>query len=272
MRDRSSMVYWWPRVMHLSVPMPETEIIDVGHEHLQGLLDGRRLPLEIEVQILGAADRLGYPVFLRTDQASAKHDWERACWVPSRDVLLEHLYAVVEYNELVDMLGLPYSAVVLRKFIPLDHRFQAFHGNLPISRERRYFVLDGRVLCHHPYWPEEAIAEAEEGSSAWDELAWLEDVVGQESIARARTGRSRLPDNWRELLRELNVEPEEEVRLLSRYAEEIGAALGGYWSVDFARGADGTWYFIDAAAGEESWHPPCPYASFAGLFPVGGDA
>lgn len=36
----------------------------------------------------------------------------------------------------------------------------------------------------------------------------------------------------------------------------FGRVMGeGYWSVDFAKGQDGTWYFIDMAEGDQSWHP-----------------
>lgn len=64
-----------------------------------------------------------------------------------------------------------------------------------------------------------------------------------------------LPGNWKDLLVELNRETEEEISLLTNYAEQLGRYLSGYWSIDFAKGQDGTWYFIDAALGNQSWHP-----------------
>ena len=64
-----------------------------------------------------------------------------------------------------------------------------------------------------------------------------------------------LPNNWRSLLADLNHESKEEIKLLTDYAEQLGKYLSGYWSLDFAKGQDGNWYFIDAALGEQSWHP-----------------
>jgi hypothetical protein len=66
-------------------------------------------------------------------------------------------------------------------------------------------------------------------------------------------------DDWEALLAEANREGDE-VTLLTDYAEKIGAVLPGWWSVDFMLGADGVWYFIDAAEGEKSWHPECEFA------------
>jgi hypothetical protein len=52
-------------------------------------------------------------------------------------------------------------------------------------------------------------------------------------------------------------ETEEEVELLSDYAQTIADAVDGYWSVDFCKAKDGRWIFIDMAVGEDSWHPEC---------------
>jgi len=231
--DRNSMLYWWPRIKDLDVPMPKTTIIESNNVTLSGILDGEKPPEILTEEIVKAADIYGYPVFVRTDQASGKHDWEKTCFVPSKEKLFSHIYNILEFNECADIFGLPYEAIVIREYIPLESSFKAFNGNMPVSKERRYFVKDGQVTCHHPYWPEEAIEEAH-------------------SIRH-----NPLPDNWRELLRELNTETEEEIRLLSDYARKIGERLSGYWSVDFAKGKDGKWYFIDAALGQDSWHPDC---------------
>jgi hypothetical protein len=100
---------------------------------------------------------------------------------------------------------------------------------MPVNPERRYFINDGKVLCHHPYWIQAAITKP--------------------SI-----------ENWQEVLAEINTETTEEVQLLSGYAELIAKELPGFWSIDFCKAKNGQWYLIDMATGEHSWHPEdCPY-------------
>jgi hypothetical protein len=31
------------------------------------------------------------------------------------------------------------------------------YGNMPVCREYRYFIEDGRYCCSHPYWPMDTI-------------------------------------------------------------------------------------------------------------------
>lgn len=226
--DKNSMLFWWPLAELTNVPKPKSIIIWTGHYQLTNMLEGKPLPEHLKKFILTGASELGYPLFIRTDFASEKHDWKNSCYVPSEDVLFQHIAHVVEANDMAGVLGLNYQAIVLRQFVPLEHSFKAFWGQMPVSKERRYFIRDGKVECHHPYWPEQAIIDC-----------YTKD----------------LPDNWRYLLAELNRETEEEISLLTNYAEQLGQYLSGYWSIDFAKGQDGTWYFIDAALGNQSWHP-----------------
>ncbi|GAB6875560.1 ATP-grasp domain-containing protein [Thermaerobacter litoralis] len=224
---QSNLTYWWPRTAHVNVPKPRTVIVaDCGRALREAVTKDRPLPPALRAELEAAAASIGYPVFMRTDAAAAKHSWRQTCFVECREDLVPNLFRLVEENLLADILGLPFTAVVFREVLPLDARFVAFHGRLPIAPERRYFVRDGRVETHYPYWPEAAIRPCQE-----------------------------TPANWRERLRAINQETPEEVALLTTYAERIGAALPGYWSVDFARTKAGTWYWIDAARGELSWRP-----------------
>lgn len=117
--------------------------------------------------------------------------------------------------------------------------FTAFVGKMPVNPERRYFIRDGKVQCHHSYWIANSIAEADK--------AWT-----------AR-GMSNLVSNWLELLKKLNAENDYEVKRLTAHAELVATKLEGYWSVDFCMAKDRTWYMIDCAQGEQSWHPECQY-------------
>lgn len=226
------MLYWWPRVCGLGVPAPGTKVLEFGSRRLAGLCcpeneeDAASARRVIEA-VKEAARGFGYPVFIRTDHASGKHNWENACYVASEEDLPRCLGGLIEANELADLTP---EAIVVRRYIPLESAFVAFWGNMPVAKERRYFVRDGKVVCHHPYWPEDAV----------------------------RFPPGREPEGWREKLAALNEETPEEIELLSGCAARLGAALPGYWSLDFAKGRDGVWYFIDAARGELSWHPECP--------------
>ncbi len=230
------MLYWWPLVSLTDVPRPKTIIVWTGIHPLMDMLDGKELPDYLKDFIILGTEKLGYPLFLRTDLASGKHGWKNTCYVQSGEMLFRNICGVVEENDMAGILGLNYQAIVMREFIPLENNFTAFWGQMPVAKERRYFIKDGKVECHHPYWQEEAIAVLD-GS--------------EEELIKVYN----LPNNWRSLLEDLNHETEEEIALLTGYAEQLGRYLSGYWSVDFAKGQDGIWYFIDAALGEQSWHP-----------------
>jgi len=235
----SSLFNWYPKTKNLPVPQPRTETVMISQGSLFRFAEeGKPLPDEDKTRIEETANKIGYPLFLRTDLASGKHSWKKSCYVPNAEDLYDHIMEVVSFNDNADILGLSYHGLVFREFLDLDWRFKAFWGQMPVARERRYFVDDGKILCHHPYWIEDAIAQ------------WAEDRF---------LGKQEIVDNWREILAELNTETPEECKLLTDYAQKISEVLPRYWSLDFAHGRDGTWWFIDAALGKESWHPEdCP--------------
>ncbi len=230
--SKTSMLYWYPRVQGLGIPLPRTEIVEVPFNHLISVLDGKRLPKRYVTKIIEASAKIGYPLFLRTDMGSAKHSWERTCYVPEGKSLFKHIWALIDETLAAGMFGeLDPNALVFREMLQLNSFFTAFSG-LPISCERRYFIKDGKVACHHPYWIQDAI-----------ERSWKQPSE---------------PD-WKERLFTLNKEGKEEITLLSEYATKVSEVLDGYWSVDFAevKGGGLNWRLIDMAEGEKSWHPDC---------------
>ena len=237
MPDRNSMLIWWPRVQAARevVPMPRTLFIPADRFELARVLDGGTPPQAFMDQLRDACRNIGgYPVFMRTDLSSGKHSYDHSCFVRAEELLDGNVFRLVEENEMAGFLGLPYEAFVIREFIRLEWAFKAFSGRLPIARERRYFVNDGKMLCHHAYWAEEAVASG------------VRDLSGA----------------WQIELEALNREDEREIGILTRYAEILASTLDGAWSLDFAERAlhDGAgWYFIDAATAADSWHPSdCP--------------
>lgn len=244
MINKNSMTYWWPRIKNLEIPMPKTIIIpiDLSFELLLGIIDGDKAAAEAWDRqlptILKAIDKVGLPAFLRTDYLSDKHDWKNSCFVTEPDLLRHHISELVEMTAMAD---LSLTAIVVREYIEMASVFTAFSGDLPINPERRYFIRNGEIQCHHPYWIETAIAD-------WDD-PWL------------KQGLTRLPTNWKELLAEVNTETDIEIQLLSNYAKQVIAVMPDYWSVDFCKTKDGRWVLIDMALGEASWHDKrCEYS------------
>jgi ATP-grasp domain, R2K clade family 3 len=232
--DPNSMLVWWPKIKDLGIPVPKTEIIPIDRDRILEAMDGPQvIHPEVLAPVQEAADRMGYPVFVRTDLASGKHDWKRTCFVPNSSSLSEHVLNVCEANELWTLIGLDYQAIAVREFLNLDSSFTAFSGNMPINKEFRFFVRDGKYVCHHFYWPEEVFNQHE--------------------------ARMAHDPEWRKKLEIMNYLSYQELLLLVVNAEMVGAALPGFWSVDFAAGTDGKWYLIDMALGKNSYHwPGCP--------------
>jgi len=226
-RNKNSMFYWWPIVKDLPVPQPKT--IMVRHEGaFKGRLsydpiDGK--PDEYFNEMLKgvkkAAQEIGYPVFIRSDGTSNKHDWKDSCYVVSEDQLYEHIVNILERTAMA--MGLGFMGIAVREFLELDWRFKSHWGEMPVAREFRMFVREGKLECWHPYWPPSAIQRP-------------------------------TIENWYEVLKEMQVLSLDELEHLTEMAEIIGEAVGGYWSIDLCHAKNGVWYMTDMALGEDSYH------------------
>ena len=250
----TSLVYWWPVVSALGLLVPRTEVValpepddaevvtatclvheghhDADSPECETALD-RLMPALRE-----AAARIGYPLFLRTDMVSGKHSFEDTCYVPDAASLREHAFAVAEEHGMAMFMerDAPLRAFAVREFLALNAPFKAF-GGMPVAAERRYFVNDGEVICHHAYWSDIA------------------------NIERGLMTREDYPHDWMVRLHEVNHEWPEEVAALTKRATIVAEALPGAWSVDFAQGEHGSWYLIDMAIASRSWHEDgCPSA------------
>lgn len=229
--NKNSSRIWLPVVERLGIMSPKTIVVPYDHHEAVGFLDEQGDPGPLVAKVQDACRKIGYPCFLRTDLASAKHDGPDAYMIGSPSQAFSRIMRTVEDNELKFWLERhgP-SAFLVREFLDLDAPFTAFR-NLPIAREWRIFADKDRVLCAHPYWPKEAL----------------------EGHVNAPAGWSRILDSMHE--------PPEDVRDLHKIAVSVAAAIGGAWSVDFAMDKKGTWWLIDCATAEDSWHwPGCPTA------------
>lgn len=230
--NKNSLLYWYPKIEDLDIPQPKTENILLTDKELE-IAHGGCCPNSLTSRVDDCIkEHFKFPVFIRTDQASGKHSWKKSCYYDGSTELWKNLLNVIEFNTCADLLGLPFKAICVREFILMDTRFTAFYGEMPVNPERRYFIKNGDVQCHHPYWIKEAI-----------ESSWQKPSV----------------ENWRELANELNAETDDEISLLTDYSQKVAWQFKGYWSVDFCKAKDGRWILIDMALGDESWHPKdCP--------------
>ena len=239
--NRNRLSWWFPRIPP-DILVPKTVIIpyeswgqnDEDDCDLVGLLDGQTSPPGFDslcntVILSGCA--LGWPMFLRTDFLSGKHSWKDTCCISLAKDVPRSITKLVEFSCEADMWGFPTDCWIARKMIPTTPAFKAFRGNMPIVKERRYFVQDDKVVCHHPYWPEEAFGNV------------------RVSV-----------DGWKEHLQCMNRESDHEIDLLSRRSSRVGAAIGGSWSIDWLWSEpECRWYLTDMAEADKSYHwSECP--------------
>lgn len=208
--NENSALFWLDKVSNLEIPMPRTIFCAKDVESAQTY-----------------AQSIGYPVFVRTDLCSGKHDWERSCFVKNAAAMATNLPIILQADVRWNMLGIYSEALMIREFLDLETSFTAFDGNMPINKERRYFIADGLVQCKHPYWPESAF--------------------------NRHPARMAHDPAWQEKLAVLNA-PDPSEFVLQIYAEQVSKVLPGSWSVDFAKGKDGRWYLLDMALAYNSFH------------------
>jgi hypothetical protein len=224
------MLYWYPKIQGVDIPQPRTEIMSLEHlpqKVWYDFLEHGKVPFDFE-QLKRICRAVGYPLFLRTDQASGKHHWKKSCFVESEKKLLPNLRNIVDLNLAADIIGLSIQAIVVRKYIPMAELFTAFYGDMPVNPEIRCFIKNGSVQCWHWYW--------------------IEDAIVNPSV-----------ENWRELLdkTQRTIRTTDLESNVLHYAQIVANIFrnDGYWSVDFCKTKTGPWMLIDMAEGERSWHP-----------------
>ena len=189
LQDESSMLYWYDGIQNL-LPVPKTVIYKLSKQESD--LVSRLVMTDATIKkIYDYANKIGYPLFLRTDHISGKHCWLDTCYVKDENKLIGNVWELLCESATAGPLGLPVGALVFREYLNLDSGFEAFN-HMPIAKERRYFVRDGVVECHHPYWPEPAIR------------GW---------------GDCELVPDWRSRLAMINYESSDEIRILSKLAK-----------------------------------------------------
>lgn len=232
-QNKTRLSYWFPLIQSAGLPVPKTEIVLSTVDEEAALwrgLDGEDGDVStLAARIREAALRLGgAPVFLRTDLTSAKHDWQKSCFVGDLARVERHIYAIAEFSACADFMGLSFDTWVVRELLSTEPVFTAFWGHMPITREFRFFVKDGAIDHVQPYWPPDSI-------DGHTEDAW-----------------------WRTKLDRISGLSSDERAQLGALTVRAGEAVGGFWSVDWLWTTDRGWVLTDMAEGERSfrWEPP----------------
>lgn len=235
----NSAIHWLPAARAATeygdVNTPATQFVDLDFMESLSILDGDPNPDGIPWGDLDrAACDLGWPVFIRSDLTSAKHSGLDAVRATDADDVKPVVETIV--RDCVHKSMQP-AAFLVREWVDIEHAFTAFDG-LPIGTEFRVFAGPDDILCHHYYWPADAIRDANVPDETWraarEELA---DVSLPPAVRVAATSAASRA-NRHDALDPLEV-----------------------WSIDFARDADGQWWLIDMALAAESWHPvDCQWA------------
>lgn len=217
----NSITFWLPRLQNLNFPIPKTIVINADIE-LGHILDGTLLKgsKRFFEELERAIDILGLPVFLRTEMMSNKHDWVNSCFVKDKTNLKRHVSNLIEmsYIATIDRRA-DYNFFAVREFIKTEKVFEYFSGKMPITKEVRIFVRNGKIECKHPYWPEEVF-----------------EGVDKKLIQQVR---------------KLSKADDEITDTMAMY---IARLFSGYWSIDLLKAKSGEWYCTDMAIGEKSWH------------------
>lgn len=225
--DKSSFIYWYPKIKG-KMDTPKSIIIPFTSE------DGNKILNDDTNALCDLCDtiihelrenNIKFPIFFKTDYYAAKWYWSDSCFIESKEDLGKNILYLLTMNQEDD--DRPINALVFKQYIQTETKFFAFNG-MPVCKERRYFIENKKVLCHHPYWEQESIE------------FFNEDY----------------PENWEELLNTINIETSTEVEYLTHAAERFAELIddNGYFSVDFMQGIGNTWYVIDCAEGHKSYH------------------
>jgi hypothetical protein len=241
--EENSMLYWYPKLKGTETRTPRTEMIELNNkERLIEVCDGNFEVLDWD-KIITSASKMGFPLFMRTDEFSGKHNWKNTCYVEKESDLKQNIRNLFEDSFCADIMGLPLRALVFRTYIPMQNLFNAFYGEMPVNPEIRFFVKDGEVVCWHWYWIDDAIEQG--------------------------TPKNLLPSDWKQIIqKEKDTLLASEIEALNNQARRVAKNFEGYWSIDFCKSKRGEWYLIDMASGYQSWHPEdCPTFKKEGMKP-----
>lgn len=112
------------------------------------LIESETMPSEIvcsKEEVITAANRIGYPVFLKGRiQSLKKYGWEN-CVANNEDELLSI------FGKLAEAIDYSLGTIIVRKFINFKYLELGGHG-IPQAHEYRFFVLNDKIIDYCYYW------------------------------------------------------------------------------------------------------------------------
>lgn len=230
-QDPNNLANWFPVLEATGVPVPRTIIVPLPQQTLEDFVNGLRSDatmkfcdgIDLARRHIGGDD-----VFIRSGIMSGKHSWEKTCRLPVSSPIWDHVAHIISDNAMACGASLP-TCFAVREMLKTTPVFHAFWGNMPITKERRYFIRGGKVECQHSYWPLKAFKE-----QPTKETLRLDDIEAK--------------------LFYLNMKDDDEITHLTALSEKVALYFPGYWSLDWLQDASGKWYAIDMAEGERSYH------------------
>lgn len=231
----NSAKYWQPPLVSLSDGYPirvaDSEFIEFDFFEAVAMADTGEMDAYPREELEAAADRLGYPVYVRSDLTSGKGRGTRAIRADSASDLPRAIGNTTMEAAIHDQV---FSWMMLREWIDIETEFANSDG-LDIGAEFRLFATPETHECSHYYWPEESIKQADVPEDEW-------------KAARNKMAQIDLPA----FLGDVAMAAADAVDV-----EQSPDDHGREWSVDFARDVDGDWWLIDMALAEQSHHPEC---------------
>ncbi len=233
MNPKNCLSFWFPYLLAADLPVPRTEIVRMDQPAMAAAYNlvfdsvdpGDKLDAFF-AELTAAANRIGYPCFLRSGQTSGKHNWKNTCYLAEQAYIRRQVFNIIEYGEMASFMGLPFDVWAVRELLPVKPiGVCEGYGGMPVVREFRCFVDGGELECVHCYWPLESLSEG--GFTADVAEGWYERF--------SDPGRGR--------------------SAIETLATRAGSILGGRWSVDCLQTERG-WFITDLAVAEESWHWP----------------
>lgn len=230
--DESNMVYWYSRI-YKHVLTPETYFVPIGIsciDYIYSLHDSKpdlKRKMAFDDLVKGVSNIIEHfdgEAFIRSSHTSAKHDWKDSCFVSKGVDIDKHVLAVIDYGMNTSSCDMP-TTIAVRRLIETTPAFHAFN-EMPITKEYRLFIQDGRIVAWQPYWHKEVFK-----------------------------GHAETADI--EKLDSLYVNAKEDIRfLMLETYENIIPNIHGNWSVDWLQSSDGQWYMIDMAEAHKSYVSP----------------
>lgn len=153
----NSALYWMGAAEAIAeeyedLNVPETEIVEFDFMDALPLLDGQTPDNFPYGELDSAACDLGWPVFIRTDLTSAKHDGLEG--VQAKDAADVDEVAARLVSDCA-MKSMRPAAFLVREWIDIDHEFRAF-GELPIGVEFRVFATPDEHFARTTTGPRKA--------------------------------------------------------------------------------------------------------------------